>query len=68
MAKIDCVYYVSIWEQGPGSYVLEVCDDIWNVYERVDNVPTEDVERVEMELMRRWKDEMAKNGFSPVPI
>lgn len=67
MSKPLAVYFVSVWEHGPGSYQLEVCDDLWGRYECIDNVPEEDVERVEMELMHKWKDEMAKNGFVPAP-
>lgn len=65
--KHDCTYYfVSDWEQAPDSYTLEVIDGLWGRdYERVTGVPGCDVHRVEMELMRKWKDEMAKYGFSP---
>lgn len=59
------IYFVSHWEQSPGSYTLEVMDELWNNYERVPNVPANEVKRVEMELMCKWKDRMAENGFSP---
>ena len=59
------IYFVSHWEQSPGSYTLEVMDELWNEYERVTNVPVGNVKQVEMELMRKWKDKMAENGFYP---
>ena len=60
-------YWICVTEMSPDTCKLEVCTDLWDVFETVYSIPFEDVKRVEMELMRKWKDEMERWGFSPAP-
>lgn len=60
-------YWICITEMSHDTCKLEVCTDLWDVFETVYSIPFEDVKRVEMELMCKWKDEMEGWGFSPAP-
>ena len=58
-------YFVVPTERSPACYDLEVCTDTWDVLETVYSVPQRHLNQVEMELMRKWKNN--EYGFVPAP-